>query len=485
MAYKHNIATSRNTAIPVVTEKSTYGVQVIFGTAPVNMLSNPAAAVNKPILVKTLAEAKAAVGWSEDFANYTLMQSIFASFNKFSVAPLVLVNVLDPAVHKATVAASEQTLTDHKVTIKQAGVLLSSVVVTYGNDDTEAVVNTDYVTSFDDDGYLVVAATTDGALASLTTIKVGFNKIDPTAVTNSDIVGGVDASGNRKGVEVADIVYSELHVIPSLLLAPGFSKNPAVAAALTSKAQLVGSLITAHAFVDIESTTTKTVDAVAAAKTALGVNDRWATAAWPMVKIGDHKIYGSAIVAAAYQRIFVNYGDVPARSADNTNARIDGVVCEDGTELHVTIDQVNDYVVAQGVVSFLYYDGWKVWGSNTAAYPDDTSPNNRFTKCVLIGNYIENRFKVEYLSHIGANGKPKEVESIVTNYNMSLNALVPDALAGAEVTFNESDNPIDEIINGRYTFRTRYADYTPVEYIENIFTWDASILEAVFTGGEE
>ncbi|MBO5551816.1 MAG: hypothetical protein J5966_07650 [Lachnospiraceae bacterium] len=485
MAYKHNIVTKRDTAMPTLTDSSTYGVQVVVGTAPVNLLDDPAAVVNTPILANNITEAKKTIGWSEDFAKYTLMQSAYASFVKFGVAPVVFINVLDPAVHKAAVAAKAYTLVNGAVTIDETGILPASVTVTYGDEDTEAVKGTDYITSFDADGKLVIAATSDGALASVTSIKTGYNKIDPGAVTISDIIGGTDAQGNRKGIDVIDIVYSKLGVVPSMILAPGFSKNPAVAVALEAKAELIGSLVTSHAFVDIESTTTKVWTGIEAAKSALGVNSRWSTAAWPMAKMGNYQIYASAIVAAAYQRICVDNGDVPARSSDNLEARIDGVCLEDGTELQMNIDQVNDYINAKGVVSFLYLNGWKVWGSNTTAYPEDKAPNNRFTKCVLMGNYLENRFKVENLSHIGNNGSPKEMESIVTNYNMTLNALVPDRLAGAEIQFLRDENPKSEMIEGRYKFHTIYADYTPTEYIENQFTWDASVLEAAFEGGEQ
>ena len=48
------------------------GLQIVVGTAPVNMLDDPEAAVNTPLLVNTFKEAAAAVGYSDDFAKYTL-----------------------------------------------------------------------------------------------------------------------------------------------------------------------------------------------------------------------------------------------------------------------------------------------------------------------------------------------------------------------------------------------------------------------------
>jgi phage tail sheath protein FI len=105
-----------------------------------------------------------------------------------------------------------------------------------------------------------------------------------------------------------------------------------------------------------------------------------------------------------------------------------------------------------------------------------------------MGNYLENRFKTEQLVHIGKSGSIKEMQSIVTTYNAALNALIPDVLASAEIVFNKTENPMSEILKGRWTFHTRYADYVPTEYIDNRFTWDSSILEnAINTmlGGNE
>ena len=484
MAYKHNIVTNRDTAMPTNADVSGFGIQVVVGTAPVNLLDDPSSAVNTPILVSSRAEAKAKIGDSTDFASYTLMQSVYASFRKFAVAPLVFINVLDPAKHKATVASSTVALTNGSATIEVQGILKASVVVSAVGSSTAAIVDVDYVLDFDANGNLVVAVTPDGALSGATQISVGYNKLDPSAVTDSDIIGGTDAQGNRKGIDVIDIVYNKLQVIPSMILAPDFSASPTVAAALEAKAELIGSLFNSHAIVDIETTTTKTWTQVEAAKQALGVSTRWATAVWPKANMDGNIIAGSAVIGALLQSRCIANNDVPCDSQDNKDAKINAAVLADGTELQMILEDANDYVVAKGVVTFLYYGGWKAWGSNCCAYPASTEPNNRFTKCVLMNNYLENRFKAEYLTHIGNNGNRKEMESIVTNYNMDLNALVPDKLAGAEVLFLREDNPDSEIIEGHWKFRTRYADYLPTEYIENDFTWDSSILTEALFGGE-
>ena len=86
---------------------SSAGVQVVIGTAPVNMVDDPSAVVNTPILANSAQEAMAALGYSTDFQKYTLCQTMYATNNIYQVAPVVYINVLDPDVHKAAVSETE------------------------------------------------------------------------------------------------------------------------------------------------------------------------------------------------------------------------------------------------------------------------------------------------------------------------------------------------------------------------------------------
>ena len=57
--------------------------------------------MNKPILVTDIAQARKALGYSEDWGKYTLCEAMHAHFELGGVGPLVLINVLDPERHKA------------------------------------------------------------------------------------------------------------------------------------------------------------------------------------------------------------------------------------------------------------------------------------------------------------------------------------------------------------------------------------------------
>ena len=90
MAYKHGVYTSEVETSLIAPITGTAGLIVAVGTAPVNMLADPAAAVNKPMLVNSYKEAVEAVGYVGDFQNYTLCECISAAFRRRQPSALML-----------------------------------------------------------------------------------------------------------------------------------------------------------------------------------------------------------------------------------------------------------------------------------------------------------------------------------------------------------------------------------------------------------
>jgi phage tail sheath protein FI len=74
---------------------------VYIGTAPVEQLTSSAGAINVPLLINSYDDAKAKIGYSDDWSKYTLCEAVYAHFkNKIgSIGPIVVINVFDPAVH--------------------------------------------------------------------------------------------------------------------------------------------------------------------------------------------------------------------------------------------------------------------------------------------------------------------------------------------------------------------------------------------------
>lgn len=75
MAKEHGIFIYEEATALTIPKESSAGLQVVIGTAPVNMLENPDAAVNTPILALSSTEAQANLGYSMNFKEFMLLLS--------------------------------------------------------------------------------------------------------------------------------------------------------------------------------------------------------------------------------------------------------------------------------------------------------------------------------------------------------------------------------------------------------------------------
>ena len=220
MSNKHGVFVREEATALTVPRVSSAGLQVVIGTAPVNVLDDPASAVNVPILANSAAEAMEALGYSSDFKNYTLCQTMYVTSNLYQVSPVVYINVLDPEKHKKAMAEKEVEVSSLQATVRETGILKKGLAVKNGEDALKE--GEDYILSFDSDGYLVVTLLTAGSAAEASVLKVSGEILDPSGVTKDDLIGAYDAStGTETGMEVIRKVYPKLGVVPGILIAPG------------------------------------------------------------------------------------------------------------------------------------------------------------------------------------------------------------------------------------------------------------------------
>ena len=488
--YKHGIRTSRRAtqlSIPITSDGC---LQCVIGTAPVNLAADPYDTVNKPFVFHNKAAAIAGLGYSEDFQNYTLCQSMYATFDVFGVAPIVMINVLDPEKHVKAELSKTYSVTAGKIMIPDKGILLDKLSVTSTEDEpTKYEPEKDYIAAFNSDGSVSIAIVSSGAAASAAELKVTYAQLDPSLVTYQDVIGAHDVQTKKKtGMELIGRVYPKYGVVPSLLLAPGWSHNPAVALALVAKAQLISSLFTAKVVVDLDTSDGKadSMENVKEYKDKNAYSDRNMIPAWPLVGVGDYKYYYSAQLAAHMEHMAGNNGGVPSLSPSNKDIKITGLYTEDGTEVLPDMDEANDYMNACGVVTAINVNGWKCWGNNTAIYPSSSDPIDRWINIVTMFDYIENNFKLTFFQNVDDLTNYRLIDEVVSGFNMQLNGLQGSGdIAGGEIIFDHDENPIAEILNGHIKFHTRVGGYAPAEDIENVFEFDPTITQAALEGGAE
>lgn len=476
--YNHGIRVTEAVTASTTSVDSS-NVHVIVGTAPINMATDINSVINKPVLVSTFEEAKAALGYSEDFKNYTLSEAMYAYFKLIGVGPIVCINVLDPETHKKSYSTSEPVqVVNKQAKILEKGILLDSIVVTDGS--TTLTSDTDYLTSFDSEGYVIISI----LKASVTSITVTANQIDPTAVTDSDIIGGYDvATGAETGLELVRTVYPKFGKVVSLLSVPGYSSDSTVAAIMQTKTTEINSMFSCQCLIDIDTKTTKIYSNVAAKKEADGINSPNAIALWPKVKSGNHILNYSSVYGAVVAMADIKNDDVPSESVSNLIINnIIGIVLDDGTEVDLDINQANA-LNSNGIVTVLNLNGFRTWGNNTAAYPGVTDPKDRWINNRRFFSWMENRFITEYFERVDTATNIRSIETLVDKENQFCNSLVSAGkCAGAYVEFLQSDNPTEKLAEGKIVVRQHLANYTPAEDILNIVSFDTSLLKSALGG---
>lgn len=212
--YNHGVRVLENPTSLTVPRNGTAGLQVIVGVAPVNLAEDPYNATNTPMIANSFAEASAAVGYCDNFKDYNICESVDASFRVLNIAPIVIINVLDPRTHKKDLEEKEYSVVEGQATIDTFGVLADKLVVKSGERELEA--DTDYIVTFDDDGMALITLVDATGITKLT---VSGSVIDPSAITYKDIIGGYNVStGEEKGLEVIRQVFPKLQMTPGLIV---------------------------------------------------------------------------------------------------------------------------------------------------------------------------------------------------------------------------------------------------------------------------
>lgn len=484
MAFRHGVyKTEVPTSLvpPVQTEA---GLPVIVGTAPIHLGSDEEALknINKPQLIYTYEEAVALFGFSDDWEKYTLCEFIYSQFALFAMCPCVLVNVLDPEIHKENVTGAEFPVEDGAANLGQNVVLERGVTFSGLLSSCEAGV--DYSLGYDKNGDAILSVLAGGRLAGAASVTVGFTRLKPELVAEADIIGGVNfLTGNNEGLELVDSVFPKFRLIPGLLGAPKWSQKPAVAAVMRAKMENINGLFTGQAVVDIPS------DAAGA--------DRYSEApewknrnnymserqfvCWPKVKLGDRTFHLSTQLIGLMNKTDAGNQDIPYESPSNKLLQMNACVNAAGKEIDLGLEQAN-YLNGQGIVTPLnWIGGWRAWGNRTGTYPAVTDPKDAFIPIRRMFDWIGNEFIQTFWQKVDKPMTPRLVRTIVNSFNIRLNSLAArEVILGGRVEFLESENALTDLMNGILRFHIYVTPPPPAEQIWGVLEFDPDYFNVLF-----
>ena len=490
--YTHGVYISETGTSLIPTVRVESALPFVVGTAPINQIAAGSRKINEPVLINSYAEAVKYFGFEaaqvfnakgDKKFTHGLSEFMYANFNFYGIVPCIFVNVLDPSVHKTAVEAQTVTIKDGSGTLKILGVLAETLVVTNGQtgDDLHTyAASTDYETAFDEDGYLVINWI---GVEIPSDVSVSGYKIDPSLVTKADIIGGINAStGKRKGLELINEVYPKFSLVPTLVLAPGFSSDPEVAAIMGAKAILINGNFRAMALCDAPADSNVPVySSVPEWKKNNNLVLTQQVLCWPMVRNTETLYHASVHLAGVIGVTDNTNGGVPYCSPSNKNASITGLCLDDGTEVVFGNEEAN-YLNGQGIVTLLNFaKGWTIWGNRTCCYPGVTDPKDAWIAVRRMFQWVGNTIVLTTWQKVDEPGNRRLIETVVNSINQWLNSLVARGqLLGGRCLFREEDNPTIELMDGIYHFKVFMTPPSPAEDMEFNLEIDTEYYSTLF-----
>ena len=360
------------------------GAIVYVGTAPVHNVEGGANNVNKPIVVNNIAEARKYFGYSDEWDKYTLCEAMHVHLENKGVGPLVFINVLNPATHKASESGTvSKTPENGRVTIPAAqDIILDSVVVKSGN--TAKIKGTDYAIAYNvEKKTITISELTAGALGT-SALTITYNTIDASAVTTADVIGASDGLGLNTGIFAIKNVYQLTGYIPAYLAAPGFSSVPAVHAAMYQNSVKVNGHWDVYMFVDlpiVNGETPLTLDTAKTYKNGNGYTKENETVFFPLAQGTDGKIYHLSVLAAAnFQELLLAQDGIPYKTASNTDCSlIENLYLGASNTGRVYDDSIiNEKLNKNGIASAAFTGGaWHLWLPQRRLRPGQRRPDQR------------------------------------------------------------------------------------------------------------
>ena len=490
--YRHGVYTSEVPTSLLPARAVDSAVVFAVGTAAVHTLGEDAdIPVNKPMLFYSYDEFVTAMGWdAEHFGDYSLQELVYSHFALYRGAPLIAVNVFDPQKHASEVSEEKISFstallvmdTSH---LAHAGV--RSVSLTSEDGTTNYVAGEDYEI---DAPTGLVTRLSSGQIPEGGSALAAYVYADVSKVDADDIVGGIEPStGESTGLELIDEAFPRFRLVPSIVVCPKFCEDDAVAIVMAAKCDGINGLFQAICLIDIPSDGPNAITRyteVPGYKEKHNLTDKFMIVCWPKVKLGDD-VYGlSTHLAGVIASTDADHEGIP--NASPSNKRLDitscGYVDKNGEWKEVWLDLVKaNYLNGQGVYTVSNFDGgMKTWGGRMACYPSNTDPKDAWDSSRRFFNWYQVQFILTYFSKVDDPMTRRLVKTFLKSEQIKLDGWTArEIILGGSISFDESENPLTDLIDGIMRFHIRVTPPTPARDIEGIFEFDPDNLKTLFS----
>lgn len=467
MAFLHGVETLESTKgpRPITVVKS--AVIGLIGVAPLG-------AKNTPILVSSDTDA---AQFGAMLPGFTIPQAMDAIQSKGS-GVIIVVNVYDPATNDLQVTDELLAAVANRKT-KTLAAPLSGFTLKNNAGDTTYVLNTDYTVDAFGNISILASAIAEGAI-----LKASYKKLDPSTVTNAQIVGAVDGvTGARTGLKCFDLSFSLFGFRPKIMIAPGFSSVNAIATELMVSA----GKLKAVTLLDAPNNTTLAV-ALAGRGPAGTINfntsNKRAILLYPMVKALDGQgVEGADYFSSHYAGLMANVDNTEGYWVSPSNHEITGitgvekVLTASLTDENAETNQLN----AVGIVTIFnaFGTGRRAWGNRNASFPSSTAPDN-FIPVRRTADVIEESIELAQMQFIDQPINLATIDAVRESVNSFLRTLVGrGAIIDGECFYDPNDNPTTELAAGHVTYTYTFMPPPPMERITFKAVIDINLLKAL------
>ncbi|KAF0205496.1 MAG: phage tail sheath [Gallionellaceae bacterium] len=458
--FLHGVETIKSNAgnRPVKLVKS--AVTGLVGIAPIG-------AVNVPILV---AADKDMAQFGVDLPGFTIISALDANFDQGrpTSGVVVVINVLDPAIHKTAVANEDVIFNASNDLAALAHPAVADLVLKSGDGLVTYTKDVDY-TLAPLTGKLTRKA--GGTIALGATVKAAsYNYADPTKVTPADIIGGINAAGNRTGMQAFLDTYSLMGFFPKRLIAPVFCTLNSVATEMIAMANR----LRARAYIDAPIGITR-AQAIAGRGPMGTINFNTSAGRaklfYPHVKVYDAATNSERMEPLSQRAAGIgNAIDIEKGYWwSQSNNEIAGITGMERT-ISAMINDPNcdaNLLNEVGITTVFnnFGTGLRLWGNRMASWPANTDPET--FECVLaVGDIIDESIEYFSLQYTDNPGSKAWADSITESVNGFLRKLRKDgAIVDGRCWFDPADNTVEEMAAGHYVFSRDYMPPTPAERI--------------------
>lgn len=468
MAYKHG-AYGEFTSTRVTNAKQSDVVVAYIGTAPINLIRDYAEKdlVNMPIKVANMSDTQSKLGYSENWEAFTLCEAFAEHFDNTvgNVGPIYVVNVLDPATHKA----AEKTTKDLSFVNQRAEFESSDIIL-----DTFAIADKaegeDYSLEYNFAKGTVVVKLLNAADDA--TLKCSFDTVDVDAVEDDDIIGQTTEDGQYTGLHALKLIYQLYNAVLNMLAAPGWSHIPAIYKAMVSIVQKLnghwdGFVNADIPLVDAEGEAINTIEKALAWKEANGYTSEFSKVYWPMVKDGNGRVFHlSTAGQATMLRVDLSHDGVPFESPSNKEIMATAQHFGEGSKNKGFDQQTGNSLNEKGVTTACFWGGqWVLWGPHTAAFVYNGGMDSRaiFDVNIRMLEYITNSFQLDHGTKIDQPMTPQDRDVILNEEKQKLDTLTGiGALIGTpSVDFLETENSATDMMNGDFVWNFSVTNTPP------------------------